>query len=73
MAGLIFALDGAAQGGRFVTEGAPRLIRCLNFCDKGMDRQLQYEQTGWQAIYGSLSAIRKFPGALTQLIRHASP
>lgn len=72
MAGLIFAIDGAAQGGRFVAEGAPRLIRCLNFCDQGMERQLQYEQAGWQAIYGSLSTIRKFPGALTQLIRHAS-
>ena len=73
MAGLIFALDGAAQGGRFVAEGAPRLMRCLNFCDQGMERQLQHEQAGWQAIYGSLSAGRKFPAALTQLIRHASP
>ncbi len=73
MAGLIFALDGAAQGGRFVAEGAPRLMRCLNFCDQGMERQLQHEQAGWQAIYGSLSAGRKFPAAVTQLIRHASP
>ena len=72
MAGLIFALDGAAQGGRFVAEGAPRLMRCMNFCDQGMERQLQHEQAGWQAIYGSLSVGRKNPGALTELIRHAS-
>ena len=56
-----------------MAEGAPRLMRCLNFCDQGMKRQLQHEQAGWQAIYGSLSAGRKFPAALTQLIRHASP
>ncbi len=72
MAGLIFALDGAARGGRFVAEGAPRLMRCLSFCDQGMERQLQHEQAGWQAIYGSLSVGRKNPGPLTELIRHAS-
>ena len=72
LARLIFALDGAARGGRFVAEGAPRLMRCLNFCDQGMERQLQHEQAGWQAIYGSLSVGRKNPGALTELIRHAS-
>ena len=72
MAGLIFALDGAAQGGRFVAEGAPRLMRCLNFCDQGMERRLQYEQAGWQAIYGSLFAGHMIPGALNEVIRHAS-
>ena len=72
LARLIFALDGAARGGSFVAEGAPRLMQCLNFCDQGMERQLQHEQAGWQAIYGSLSVGRKNPGALTELIRHAS-
>ena len=72
LAGLIFALDGAAQGGRFVAEGAPRLMRCLNFCDQGMERRLQHEQAGWQAIYDSLSAGRRFPGALTEMIRPVS-
>ncbi len=72
LARLIFALDGAARGGRFVAEGAPRLMRCMNFCDQGMESQLQHEQAGWQAIYGSLSVGRKNPGALTELIRHAS-
>ncbi len=71
LARLIFALDGAARGGSFVAEGAPRLMQCLNFCDQGMERQLQHEQAGWQAIYGSLSVGRKNPGALTELIRHA--
>ncbi len=72
LARLIFALDGAALGGRFVAEGAPRLMRCMNFCDQGMERQLQHEQAGWQAIYGSISVGRKSPGAFTELIRHAS-
>jgi hypothetical protein len=72
LARLIFALDGAARGGRFVAEGAPRLMRCLNFCDQGMERQLQHEQAGWQAIYGSLSVGRIIPGELNEVIRHAS-
>ena len=72
MAGLIFALDGAAQGGRFVAEGAPRLMRCLHFCEQGMERRLQYEQAGWQAIYGSLSAGHMIPGVLNEVITHAS-
>ena len=72
LARLIFALDGAALGGRFVAEGAPRLMRCMNFCDQGMERQLQHEQAGWQTIYGTLSASHQFPGAITEMIRPAS-
>ena len=72
LARLIFALDGAARGGRFVAEGAPRLMRCMNFCDLGMERQLQHEQAGWQTIYGTLSASHQFPGAITEMIRPAS-
>ena len=72
LARLIFALDGAARGGRFVAEGAPRLMRCLNFCDQGMERQLQHEQAGWQTIYGTLSASHQIPGAITDMIRPTS-
>ena len=72
LARLIFALDGAARGGRFVAEGAPRLMRCLNFCDQGMERQLQHEQAGWRTIYGTLSANHRFDGAITEMIRPAS-
>ncbi len=72
LARLIFALDGAARGGRFVAEGAPRLMQCLHFCEQGMEQRLQYEQAGWQAIYGSLSAGRIIPGELNEVIRHAS-
>ena len=68
LAGLIFALDGAAKGGRFVTEGAPRLLRCMNFCSRGMEKQLEHEKDGWQAIYTSLSNSRHNASGLQAIV-----
>ena len=71
LAGMIFALDGAAQGGRFVSEGAPRLLRCMNFCARDMERRLDHEKSGWQAIYAGLSGGGKISAPLRDIIAGA--
>jgi len=71
LAGLIFALDGAVKGGRYVAEGASRLTRCLEFCQTGMADQLALEKSGWQAVYDGLNAERKPPAGLTDTIAAA--
>ena len=72
LAGLIFALDGANQGGRYVTEGATRLGACLDFCQTGMEQQLARERSGWEAIYDGLQVGRRPPDALSQAITAAA-
>jgi len=71
LAGLIFALDGAVKGGRYVAEGASRLTRCLEFCQTGMADQLALEKSGWQAVYDGLNAGRRPPAGLTDTIAAA--
>ena len=56
LAGLIYALDGAVKGGRYVAEGALRLIRCLEFCRTGMEIDWRLRRSGWQAVYDGLNA-----------------
>ena len=68
LAGLIFAVDGAAKGGQFVTEGAPRLLRCMSFCSRGMEKQLEHEKDGWEAIYTSLSDRRHIASGLQAIV-----
>ena len=72
LAGLIFALDGANQGGRYVTQGAARLDACLDFCQTGMEQQLARERSGWEAIYDGLQVGRRPPNALLQAISAAA-
>ena len=71
LAGLIYALDGAVKGGRYVAEGALRLIRCLEFCQTGMETRLAVERSGWQAVYDGLNAERMPPARLTAIIAAA--
>ena len=71
LAGLIYALDGAVKGGRYVAEGALRLIRCLEFCRTGMETRLAVERSGWQAVYDGLNAERMPPAGLTAIIAAA--
>ena len=71
LAGLIFALDGAAKGGNYVSDGAVRLKRCLDFCQAGMKDRLATEQSGWQAIYAALDKGRHPPAGLTAILSDA--
>ena len=72
LAGLIFALDGANEGGRYVTQGAARLDACLDFSQTAMEQQLARERSGWQAIYEGLRHGRRPTDALLQAISAAA-
>jgi len=71
LAGLIFAIDGAARGGSYVQVGAQRLGDCLSFCGTDMEGRLAHEQAGWDAVYGALAADRPAPAGLADVIRGA--
>ncbi len=68
LAALIFLIDGSLVGGRFVNEGAPRLLKCLEFCKTTMASRLKREKYGWNSIYEALSAKRYSKSNLTKLI-----
>ncbi len=68
LAALIFLIDGSSAGGRFVHEGAPRLMKCLEFCEIDMEARLQCERRGWDNIYEALSAKRYSKTSLTSII-----
>ncbi|MGC6453023.1 MAG: hypothetical protein ACON31_03870 [Candidatus Puniceispirillaceae bacterium] len=72
LAALIFLIDGSSEGGRFVAEGAPRLLECLDFCETGMDKRLEWERRGWDAIYESLSAKRYSMTDMSRIIAGAA-
>ena len=71
LAGLIFALDGAATGGSFVADGAARLGDCLSFCETGMADRLVRERAGWDAIYAALAGDHPAPAGLAAIISGA--
>ena len=71
LSGLIFALDGAAQGGDFVAQGAPRLQNCLNFCQNKIKDQLEFEQSGWETIYTCLASQTNASDDLLDLVADA--
>lgn len=71
LAGLIFALDGARDGGDFVTAGAARLSACLSFCETGMEAQLVRETAGWESIYEALMPQRAMPAGLAETVSDA--
>ena len=71
LAGLIFALDGAATGGGFVADGAARLGGCLSFCETGMKDRLVREQAGWDAVYAALAGDHAAPVGLADIISRA--
>lgn len=71
LAGLIFAIDGAAKGGSYVSEGASRLAACLSFCETGMATRLAHERAGWDAIYGALGKDSPAPAGLADIIRRS--
>ena len=71
LAGLIFAIDGAAKGGGYVRDGAKRLGACLSFCETGMAARLAHERAGWDAIYGALGAGHATPAGLVDIIRRS--
>ena len=72
LAALIFLMDGSSEGGRFVAEGAPRLLECLEFCETGMNKRLERERRGWDAIYEALSAKRYSTTDLAGIIAGAA-
>ena len=69
LSGLIFALDGAAHGGRFVEQGAPRLANCLNFCQYKIKPQFDFEQSGWETVYTCLASQTNASGGLLDLVK----
>lgn len=71
VAAMVFALDGALKGGRYVDEGALRLTRCLDFCENDMGEQLIAEQAGWQAIYDALQPHRPLPTSVADTVADA--
>ena len=71
LAALIFLIDGSSAGGRFVDEGAPRLIKCMEFCENDMEARLEWERRGWDNIYEALSAKRYLKTSLTRIIHSA--
>ena len=68
LSGLIFALDGAAQGGDFVAQGAPRLQNCLSFCQHKIKHQFDFEQSGWETVYTCLASQTNTSGVLLELV-----
>ena len=68
LSGLIFALDGAVQGGDFVAQGAPRLQNCLNFCQNRIKHQFDFEQSGWETVYTCLASQTNASGDLLELV-----
>ena len=71
LAAMVFALDGATKGGRYVDEGARRLTRCLDFCQKDMADQLVAEQAGWRAIYDALRPRQKRAVSVANVVADA--
>ncbi len=71
LAGLIFAIDGAAKGGSYVRDGAARLAACLSFCETDMAARLAHERAGWEAIHGALGEGRAAPAGLADIIRRS--
>ena len=69
LSGLIFALDGAVQGGRFVAQGAPRLKNCLNFCQYKIKQQFDFEESGWETVYNCLASETNASGELLDLVQ----
>ena len=69
LSGLIFALDGAVQGGRFVAQGAPRLKNCLNFCQYKIKHQFDFEESGWETVYNCLASQTNASGELLGLVK----
>lgn len=72
LAALIFLIDGSSAGGRFVDEGAPRLIKCQEFCETDMEARLEWERRGWDNIYEALAAKRYSKTRLTGIIGGAA-
>ena len=72
LAALIFLIDGSSAGGRFVGEGAPRLLKCLGFCETEMEARLDWERRGWDRIYEALSAKRYSTTGLNRIILGAA-
>ena len=66
---MIFALDGAVQGGRFVAQGAPRLKNCLNFCQYKIKHQFDFEQSGWETVYTCLASQTNASKDLLDLVK----
>ncbi|MEC8641911.1 MAG: hypothetical protein VXZ67_03290 [Pseudomonadota bacterium] len=71
LAGLIFAIDGAARGGSYVRDGAKRLGDCLSFCEMDMKDRLAREQAGWDAVYAALAGDHAAPAGLADIVSGA--
>ena len=54
LACLIFAIDGAVKGDKFVTDGTGRLSRSLDFSETLMRNEFDKEKEGWFAFYDAL-------------------
>jgi len=72
LAGLIFALDGSFKGGKYVEDGAVRLLKSIEFCRDKMEVQLAEEKQGWASFYKTIQFSDEIKGALHQIVKSAA-
>ena len=72
LAGLIFALDGSFKGGKYVEDGAVRLLKSIAFCRDKMEVQLAEEKQGWASFYDNIQFSDEIKEALHQIINSAA-
>ena len=72
LAGLIFALDGSFKGGKYVEDGAARLLKSIEFCHNKMDMQLAEEKQGWASFYEAIQFSDAIKKELYQIVKSAA-
>ena len=72
LAGLIFALDGSFKGGKYVEDGAVRLLKSIEFCRDKMEVQLAEEKQGWASFYDAIQFSDEIKEALRQIVKSAA-
>ena len=69
LAGLIFALDGSFKGGKYVEDGAVRLLKSIEFCHDKMEIQLSEEKQGWASFYDAIKFSDDIKEELHQIVK----
>ena len=72
LAGLIFALDGSFKGGKYVEDGAKRLLKSIDFCRDEMEMQLAEEKQGWASFYDAIKFSDEIKKELHQIVKSAA-
>ncbi len=68
LAGLIFALDGSIKGGKYVQDGAVRLLKSVAFCRNDMEVRLAEEKQGWAAYYNNIQYSDEIKQEVHQIV-----